>query len=570
VAYDRVASLGAPLADHADLAALIAADIPAGQWATCAAQGLVRLGAPPDGKVAFDLAGDSAGAGGWVRRAGAMIGRVVELAGGTVDAGSLTALDSARPYNLALQLAAQTTPRTVIQQLADSVGAVPVVDWAGTLYLLPLGFGTALGTLAADDSSALAVLAVEEREKASPFWRLATEAEPTWVVHDQSEVALDYTWRGIYSAARVYRLDDVVSAEDGRAFVYINATPAAGNAPPTAPGTSNAWWQLFGSANEGVQTYRSPTAVPENPVVGSLYIDADRFTYRFEGTGLVLDGEPITFLGEPLDMSGWVQVFPEPVATGALTVTVTPPNDQTVYTDAAGAVLDGQFERILTPVVQRGGVDIRTSPDATYAITTSGITATVNNVPGSADKGRITVTAGKVGSITLTVTVAGVSYGPFRIRFSASAAGDASLGGSGSKVAYDTTFPLVNSDSFEVVAGPMTLTVAPGEDVQCTFPAVYQFTAPTDDSVALVGRWETSPAGADTWTVAPGSPITGEPSDWYTSEFFGNQGFGDFNQTVTGLAAGDYDIRFLAALGAPGTGYKIDIFEGTATARAVA
>lgn len=44
--YERGSSFGAATADYADYAALVAATIAPGKWATCLAQGLVRLGAP--------------------------------------------------------------------------------------------------------------------------------------------------------------------------------------------------------------------------------------------------------------------------------------------------------------------------------------------------------------------------------------------------------------------------------------------------------------------------------------------------------------------------------------------
>ncbi|MAF30255.1 MAG: hypothetical protein CL820_12010 [Croceicoccus sp.] len=69
--------------------------------------------------------------------------------------------------------------------------------------------------------------------------------------------------------------------------------------------------------------------------------------------------------------------------------------------------------------MKRGATDIRDDDDVSYSIATSGITATVNNTPGDADKGKITATGGTSGHIDLTVNVAGVDFGPFRILFAA-------------------------------------------------------------------------------------------------------------------------------------------------------
>ena len=247
-AHDRVVALGSSTGNYADLAALLAAALPAGGWGTCKALGLVRLGAPADGLVSFHVSGDNAGAGGYARRPGAMIRRLASIAGGTVNTANLAALDTARPYDLALVMIAQTTAREMIQSLADSVCAVAGITLTGTLFVKPLGYTASSLTLKSDGTALPPVASVEVRPVAAPFWRLATEAEPTWVVHDPANVATEYNLRGLYSASRVYRLDDVVVSADGSAWVYINTTSAAGNAPPTWPTTSNSHWTTVNPA----------------------------------------------------------------------------------------------------------------------------------------------------------------------------------------------------------------------------------------------------------------------------------------------------------------------------------
>lgn len=99
----------------------------------------------------------------------------------------------------------------------------------------------------------------------------------------------------------------------------------------------------------------------------------------------------------------------------AASVTVIPPAGRTIVLDPDGAAQAGQYPFTLVPVVKRGGVDITLDDDTSYAITPTGITATVENTDGDPDKGDITVTAGTGGSIALTVTVGGVDFGPFTI-----------------------------------------------------------------------------------------------------------------------------------------------------------
>lgn len=250
-AYDRLGGLGASSGDHSSLAALLAASIPNGSWATCLALGLVRLGAPADGKVSFHVAGDAAGSMGFVTRAGGMMARLAELAGGVIDPQQVAQLDSSRAWDQARVLSDQTTARQVIQELADAVAAVTGISWTGKFFVRAYGFATPTIELDTSGTSEPLVGDVSQQPVDPPFWRLATTAAPSWVVHDLAEIASDYPPRGLYSAARVYRMDDLVSASDGRSFVYINATPAAGNAPPVAPATTNAWWSLFNGATAG-------------------------------------------------------------------------------------------------------------------------------------------------------------------------------------------------------------------------------------------------------------------------------------------------------------------------------
>lgn len=266
--YDRLASLGPSAGDFADLAALKTASIPNGSWGTCLALGLVRLGAPPDGRVSFDVSGSNNGTGGYVRRAGAMIRRIADLAGGTVNAASLTALDTARPYNLQLQLREQVTAREFVAQLADSVGAVTGISLTGELFAQALAIGTSGEALNADDSSAQRVLAVEELAKLPPNWRLATEAELTFEVHTADEAAFSYRWQGEWSAARVYRRDDVVTGPDGAAWAYINATPAAGQALPVYPATANSHWEVFQVSPSAVIAPANANRVPFSRMEG--------------------------------------------------------------------------------------------------------------------------------------------------------------------------------------------------------------------------------------------------------------------------------------------------------------
>lgn len=279
-AYDRVASLGASTGNYASFAALEAATVPAGGWATCTALGLVRLGAPPDGRVAFDVTNGTG-------LPGAVIEAIAEVAGGSV---SLPSLDADCPYALQIQLSSQATARQVIQSIADSIGAVAGMTWTGDLFVQPLAIDDdPVETLDAEGGSEIAVADVSELPISAPYWRLATEAERSFVVYTLAEVASGYTFRGTYAAATEYRVDDVVFASDGRAFVYINATPDSGNAPPALPSTSNAYWSIFGAATVGAPSGTTVAGLDADTVAGTINTDGTISTGNVV-TDSVVDG----------------------------------------------------------------------------------------------------------------------------------------------------------------------------------------------------------------------------------------------------------------------------------------
>lgn len=250
-ALERAVRFGAPVADHATYAALIAATIPAGAWATAKAVGMARFGAPTTGQISFLIKGDNAGVDGWARKPGQLIRRIAQLSGGgaRIDDASLAALDAARPYNLSLYLDEQTTARELIQRIAASVNAVAVPSWTGKLFVLPVAISAPTMTLAADGSSLPPVGSIKQIGIAAPWAKLAMTAERTWTVHGMQDIAFTATLLpvGLHSASAIYREGNIVDMSDGSRFLYIAAAPSAGNAPPpatfppAAPAT-NAWW----------------------------------------------------------------------------------------------------------------------------------------------------------------------------------------------------------------------------------------------------------------------------------------------------------------------------------------
>lgn len=82
-----------PTGDHADYAALAGASLAAGEWASCLALGLVRLGVKPDGQVTADVRGDAAG--GYVDTAPEILRRIATTRLGTFNVADPDGLDAA-------------------------------------------------------------------------------------------------------------------------------------------------------------------------------------------------------------------------------------------------------------------------------------------------------------------------------------------------------------------------------------------------------------------------------------------------------------------------------------------
>ncbi|MFT3968579.1 MAG: hypothetical protein QM690_22155, partial [Sphingobium sp.] len=190
VALDGLSRFGGSTGNYPSYEALIAATIPAGQWATALDVGMTRHGAPPYDQISYLARGDKAGPDGWARLPGDIIRRIALLSGGDgrIDNASLDILNIARPWDISIDVTEQATARDLIRRIASSVNATAGVSWLGKLYVVPLVIASPSMELRADGTALPPVAAVEQVEIEAPAWRLATQAERTWLVHAPSEV----------------------------------------------------------------------------------------------------------------------------------------------------------------------------------------------------------------------------------------------------------------------------------------------------------------------------------------------------------------------------------------------
>lgn len=115
---------GIPLtfdADYASTAALDAATIQSGYYATCLAEGRMRLGTAPAGRVTVDMQGDASG--GYVQTGGAIMARIASRASVASDGASVAALDAASPGALGRPFTDAVTVAAAMDAIAESQGA---------------------------------------------------------------------------------------------------------------------------------------------------------------------------------------------------------------------------------------------------------------------------------------------------------------------------------------------------------------------------------------------------------------------------------------------------------------
>lgn len=307
VPLERLArQFGSPLADYASYAELEAATLPAGQWATCKAAGLVRMGAPPYGKLCFLMKGDKGGVDGWVRRPGAIIKRLASIAGGAskVSETAVDALDTARPYDISLYYDGQISARQAIQDVAASVNAVAGVSLTGQLITVPVQINATGLTYRADGSTVPMLSSVRSLGISAPWWRLAIGAQPFWDVHGQGD--------------------------------YVQL--------PTV-------------------SSQYPQAAPSDVSIGHIWIDRTGRKWRYSGNLITLDGEPITIYGFPLVGTGYVdaqdQAGPNAASAAERALSVLEcPASLTLYAAAGGAILSGQLPKPIPARRIQDGVDV--------------------------------------------------------------------------------------------------------------------------------------------------------------------------------------------------------------------
>jgi len=239
--FERASDFGAATGDYADYDALVAASIPPGRWATCLAQGMVRLGAPAYGLITGDVRGHRVGSS-TPRLTGAVIRALAGIAGvdsGRLATASLDAMDIAAPYPINIVVSEQSRWIDLARRLALPCNHQAGISLVGQFFVAGIAFGESTA-----GQPRFEVTDVSELSVSPPYARTMLGANRCWRVQTADEIAFEAPLvpRGLYKAGETYRLGNVVSLPDQSEWLYINETPGSGHAPPVWPTTSNTWW----------------------------------------------------------------------------------------------------------------------------------------------------------------------------------------------------------------------------------------------------------------------------------------------------------------------------------------
>ena len=245
-AYEQGLSLGASAGNYSSYSALIAASLKEGQWATCLAEGLVRFGAQPTGAVTFDVRGARDGAA-FPTRAAAIAAHILRVRGvpsGKISATSQSDFDAAFPHDYGIFIDNQTRVGDVVRKIVSDCLGYLFADGSGVWRFGRVPSSKTATLLTDSRSTEPLVQSIIQQAAMPPVGRARIGGRRCWRVHSEAEISPVLFERGEYSPTEVYRAGNIVTNQGAR-WTYININPGSGNAPPTLPTTSNAYWLMI-------------------------------------------------------------------------------------------------------------------------------------------------------------------------------------------------------------------------------------------------------------------------------------------------------------------------------------
>lgn len=596
--HERGILLDQPFVEHATFLSLQSAIVPATEIHRHTASATFRLGFMPAGDITVDFIGVNRGT------TATLIGDVVkellvrvgfDLA--KVDLDSLTELNAANPNPVLFYDAQGADIADALTTLLAGAGAYWDVDQLGYLYTGMLTMASSADLSIGDEGTAdYDLIEIDNLPVPPPFWkiRLGYGQNPnvmTFVDTEAGALADEKTLPG--QLLRDDLFDPTFWTVPANTIIIDDTYSPSGKSLEIGYGSGPAQFTIYGGSTAQrvpvgsvdklfVRLSVIPSAATWDLVVRVPFVDASfnpistAVALTFDRTagaqtlvgavavpaGAVWAGLEIGHATGGTNTGTWRAFAPwlsevEPAAD--VTVLNAPsmimPPSQTVAALSNGTPKAGQFDRTLLVYRKKGNIDV--TAQTNFVITVNGVAATINNAPGSASRGQIVVTdmmAPLNGTISVTSTYEGVDLVQ-TIKFTKDqeaaippppAPGTSS--GSSATVSVSTTFAnTAFSGSTPLATARLTLTA--GQVLRGTAPLTYGDVLSESSSRAAC-VWEYSPAGAGTWT-AMGAEIVGTNAhNTYAGGDYADpyyvEGYGNFNQSVSGLAAADYDLRLMA------------------------
>ena len=234
-------SFGPRVADYPNYAALAAAidakAVQPGQWASCVAEGLVGLGAPPVKPITVHARFGS-------NRPGSMMLRIATAhAGvptGAIDVDAFAALNAAVNRPTHYWTKDQRECRDLIQAIARSCNATPLINFQGLFTVTRAVLSDPVVSIDRTGGVPPRVMAWRQGVTNPPFSQLrARTARPARVLtFDEVNYVDTIIDQGLYNAAESYRAGNIVWLSNGSQWLFVGDAPATGVYP-----VQGAYWQ---------------------------------------------------------------------------------------------------------------------------------------------------------------------------------------------------------------------------------------------------------------------------------------------------------------------------------------
>ncbi|MBD8699271.1 hypothetical protein IFT54_05505 [Sphingomonas sp. CFBP 13714] len=178
--YEYAQTLGNPVSNVADYAALAALTLLPGQWAKCEAQGMFRLGGRADKKVSADItAGPTT--------VGTIVPAMIELAG--IPSAKIGSFAAFNDKTWSLYQTDQADIGDVARNAVYQAGGVLFADGTGTWQSMDFFAPKAPVVLNADRSTAPLIRSYKLLPVNDPIWKVKIGYDRVWAVHSASDVS---------------------------------------------------------------------------------------------------------------------------------------------------------------------------------------------------------------------------------------------------------------------------------------------------------------------------------------------------------------------------------------------